>query len=341
MGFAAQGELFLLSLAGIILLTFLFQKKKPSRVIYYSIGGVIGTLPLVISELRFNFRGAEIFFTKILRPSMGEGLGRIIEAYSEHVGLTMMQVVGGPNMTIAYLLLFGFFVSAYLVISKDFKSESRRFMIFTYAILISHLSLFFFSFVNAAFLDMELSLLFILFTTLIMFGMFRYRRFVGIIAVVVITLLQVVNYHKYILGNRPLDNFGFIQQPSTLAHKEDILDVIYTYADGNDFSFASIGTPYGVRTVWSSIFELYSQSNGVRIPKWYGYHANGFPGEGIMEIAEKPYELHVLLIESNINQLLAQPIIDQEISNQNTHTKVVEEVNLYDTTIQFRESIDQ
>lgn len=339
-GLASQGELFLLSLAGIIFLVLVAMKKKISFLFFYAVGGVIGIFPLIVSELRFNFRGIKFLGEILFSSSAGESFGEIMNFYLEHVGLTVSQVVGGVSYLMAYSLLIVLLFCFY----KFFLSclplrKTKTLMVFIFTILLSHLSLFFLSLVNNPFLDMEIAVLLILLSSLLITGLLERSRYIAYFVIGLIVILQFSNYKKYVIGNRPLDHFGFIQESSTLSHKEEIADTIYTHANGREFTFASIGTPYGVRTVWASVLELYSRETGRKIPRWYGYYANGYPGEELIKIADGPEDLHVLLIESNVEKLLAKPIIDQEISNQNNHTRVVKEVVLHDTRIQFREKI--
>ncbi|MBN1169251.1 hypothetical protein JXA63_05165 [Candidatus Woesebacteria bacterium] len=339
-GLASQGELFLLSLAGIIFLFLIANKKSIKQIFLYGVGGATGIFPLLVSELRFKFRGLSFIGDILLNPSVGSDLNVILNIYLEHIGLTIAQVVGGVNYLMAYSVLFVLALCFYKLFLSNLSSIKRNTLLtFILTILLSHLSLFFLSLVNNPFLDMEIAVLLILLLSLLITKLFERSKFTAYLVIGLIVILQFNNYKKFVIDNRPLDHFGFIQESSTLSHKEQILDRIYTYTDGRDFTFVSIGTPYGVRTVWASVFEIYSRNNSKRIPKWYGYHANGYPGEDILEIAQEPEKVHILLIESNIDTLLAKPIIDQEISNQNTHTKVVDEVVLYGNKIQFRDKL--
>lgn len=338
LGLAIQGELFLASLAGMVFIFLLIKKTKFKYIFSYLCGGVLGTLPLVISEIKFKFRGAGILFNEILIPSSGRGLLGVIRGYWEHLGITSLQVLGGFTKTGGYVVLT-ILLLLLVFCFKDQKKKDKNLTSLVLVIFLSHFLLFFFAFVNAVFLDMEISLLMILLMSIIAYKVYEKRKLYGFVVVAVLILFQMVNYRKYVVKNRPLDHFGFIQQPSTLLHKEEILDVIYDYAGDREFTFASIGTPYGVRTVWASIFELHLKDTGQEIPNWYGYHANGYPGEELIQVVKEPDDLHILLIESNIDELLAKPIVDQEISNQNTHTKVVGEIVVNDTKVQFREKI--
>lgn len=154
---------------------------------------------------------------------------------------------------------------------------------------------------------------------------------------VVFVLSQIDLYKAYLVGSRPFNNYKFIQEPSTLLSKEEVVEAIYNHADGKPFTFASFGTPFGVRTVWASVFELYARENSLQIPNWYGYFANGYPGEGLFEIAERPERLHVVLLESNLSGLVPEPIVREHMGNQDTHTRIIEEITVNDTVIQFRE----
>jgi hypothetical protein len=142
------------------------------------------------------------------------------------------------------------------------------------------------------------------------------------------------------LGKKPFANYHFIQQHSTLQQKDEIVAKMYELSNNQPFSFGVIGTPFGVRTVWASVFELYTKKHQVPMPTWYGYYANGYPGETLLKPVSGAQTYHFLIIEDNIATLLSKPIIEQEIGNQDNHTRVIKELKMYGVVLQQRQLIN-
>jgi len=335
-GFAVQAEIFFLAFAGFVLIVLIFLKKDFVKIARYSGGVLIGVLPLVIAEFKFNFRGTKILFADVLGKSRG-GPSNLVEAgstYLNHIALVTENTIGGNQISAIFIFLV--LIGGGLLFKGKKLKKDIFLSIWILTIVASHAVLFAFAIIDAVFLDMGVAIL-----LLVLFGIFLSRLLLKnpkltILLIVLFFLFQLNQYSTFVLEKRPFNHYGFIQEPSTLSHKEEIITEIFKGAKDEDFTFASIGTPYGVRSVWASVFEIYSRKNKVDIPKWYGYYANGYPGEEILEPVDRPGNLHVLVIESNIDELLAESIIGEELGNQNNHTKIVSEIELYDTKIQFR-----
>jgi hypothetical protein len=341
LGLAVQGELFFLCLTAVVFMALISQRKKFLAIITCLGGVILGVLPLIIAELKFNFRGSQILINQVLKPGQKEALsaGKALISYFDHLGLTGYQTLGGISAPMGLLILALLVIFTSRAFTKRFPRRSQVFLTWFLSLFIAHALLFSFIYINAVFLDLGLVILIVILASVGGSFLLTDRRWLAVIIISAFFIFQINSYRAWLWGRRPFDHFGFIQEPSTFSHKEEIVAKIYEYAQGKPFTFASIGTPYGVRTVWASIFELYNRKTGAPIPQWYGYYANGYLGESILSPADSPAKIHVLIIESNITKLLAEPIINQEISNQNNHTRVASEINLHDTRIQFREHI--
>lgn len=330
-GLSIQAEMFFGIYAVTVFLALVLQRRKLKNIISYVLGGAFGLLPLILSEIKFGFRGALILLGVLKTDASGLNPSSSILGYIKHLGLSTKFAVSGGQDTFALIVLLAL-VSLFIY----FFRKNIEILSLILIIALSHFALFFFNYVDAVFLDLGFSTLLVIIFSLVLFKLLVFSKplFFGIIALFL--LFQANNYKLYLLSNRPFDHYRFIQEPSTLYHKEQVLEAIYHKAGGREFSFASFGTPFGVRTVWASVFELYARENKLQIPKWYGYYANGYPGENIFEIAKKPSGLHVVLLESNLSGLVPEPIVREHMGNQDTHTKIDEEIVVNDTVIQFR-----
>lgn len=334
LGFAVQAEIFFLSLCLFTFFAIVFIIKKLKPVLFYFMGLTIGALPLVIAEIKFGLRGTKILFGQILAGA-GDSINPLekLTKYAGHLNLVTDNTIFGWG------ILGGVVFISLILISRRVipKNEAKTFVIVSSIILGSHLSLFVFKIIDSVFLDLAVAIYLILLLGAVLALLFKRYRLVFAALLTVFTIFQLWQYASFVIGRKPFNHYGFIQEPSTLSHKEEIVKAIYEGTEGQEFTFASLGTPWGVRTVWASVFELYGRQKGVKIPAWYGYYANGYPGEEILIPAPKPQKIHVLVLEDNKKGLIPPPIIEEEMGNQNTHTEIVSEVTLYDTIIQFRQ----
>jgi hypothetical protein len=340
-GLAIQGELFLMSLALIVTIILVLIRTDFKNLLFYAIGGLTGVFPLVISEIRFDFRGTKILFEQVLGSGIKDAvsLKSALYGYLNHVGLTSSQTVSSINYSVGVIFFILILFSSFKYISNLNEKESKTVFIWLVSILLSHLILFKFGYVDAVFLDMGLAILIVVLTALAIFYLNKINRLFSFLVLFIFAIFQLNNYNKYVLGDKPFDKYNFIQEPSTLADKEQILDAIYNFAGDKPFTFSVIGTPFGVRTVWASVYEIYLMDHSVQVPLWYGYYAEGYPADDYFTITNDVGDLHVLILESNLDKLLSDRIIDEHLGNQNVHTKVDREDIIYDTRIQFRSPI--
>lgn len=342
LGFASQGEIFFLSLIAIFLATFIITKQKFQNLIYYLIGSAIGIAPLIIAQFKFGFMGWKIFSSLFevgkKQNEIGHEGGQAVIGYLHHLGLTTHQTIGGLS---APMGLFIFIIILSYIALKFMKKQNKEqaFIVWFLTVLVAHAILFTFEYVDTVFLNIGLSIFLIVISGVAAFLIFKSNKLLFSLLAVSFLIFQLGLYKSYIIDRKPFGHYKFIQPASTLSHIDEIISAIYKYADGKPFTFSSIGTPFGVRTVWASAFELYSRKHSVPIPDWYGYFANGYPGDYVLKPAKDPEKLHVLVIESNISQYLSQPIFENEMNHQNEYTKVISEIKVNETKIQFRKPI--
>jgi hypothetical protein len=202
---------------------------------------------------------------------------------------------------------------------------------------LGHALLFTFDYINVVFLDIGLAILLPVLVGVGGYYLLRNSKFLFAIAVLFFILFQFGLYKSYLLGRKPFGNYNFIHQgTSTMIDYDEIAAKMYEVSGGKDFTVSVIGTPFGVRSVWASVIELYAREHNVPVPKWFEYYANGYPGEEILAPSKTPGTTHFLVLESNIENLLSAPIITRELGNQDNNTKKVDQFVMHDTTVQVR-----
>jgi hypothetical protein len=333
LGLAVQGEIFFLSLIAVFFLVLVFKKTKFNNLFFYAVGAVAGMLPIIIAQFKFNFQGGRILLNILSGGTQVgyAGLWTNFTGYFNHLGLTFFQTIGAPSILTGLILLF-------LILFLVGKKINKTWLT---AIVLGHAVLFVFEYINVVFLDIGLAILLIVLFGAGSYFLFKFNRIVFAIAVFAFVFFQFNLYKSYLVGRSPFGGFNFIHPGggSTLTDYDDIAAKMYEISGEKEFSISVIGTPFGVRTVWASVFELYSRRHGVPIPRWFEYYANGYPGDNLLVPSSKPGQTHFLVLESNIENLLASPIITREMGNQDNNTKKVDEFTLHGATIQVRKPV--
>lgn len=333
LGLATQGEIFFLSLIGIFFLTLILRKTKIAKLIFYLIGSMVGLLPIIMAQFKFNFMGI-----KILGEIVSGGVGKIqtgmlnsLIGYFDHVGLTFFQTIGGGIVLMGTIFFLLFLILAARKINR----------VWLIAVLLGHGVLFAFNYIDVVFLDIGFALFLVVLTGVAGFRLLKINRILFAIGALVFILFQFGLYKSYLVGRMPFGGFNFIHPGggSTLSDYDDIATKMYEISGGKEFSISVIGTPFGVRTVWASVFEFYARKHNLPVPKWFEYYANGYPGDDLLVPTKIPGSTHFLVMESNIENLLASPIITRELGNQDNNTKKVSEFTLHGASIQVRKPI--
>lgn len=340
LGLATQGEIFFVSLIAVFFLVLIVKKSKLINLVSYSIGSVIGMLPILIAQVKFNFLGLKIFsdlFTKGYQ-SAAASPSVSLAGYINHLGLTFYQTIGALSAPMGLFLLILFLVWVSKEVFNKFSKE-HAYLPWLLTILLAHAFLFTFEYVDTVFLDIGLALFLIVMVGMGAYFLYKNNRLLFVGTASLFLIFQFGLFKSYLMERKPFGNYNFIHQSSTLADLDDVISKMYEVSQGKAFTLSVIGTPFGVRTVWASVFELYAREHNVPIPKWFEYYANGYPGEEILAPTSKPAGTHILVLESNIKSLLPEPIIVRELGNQGNHTKEVQEFVIHDTTIQVRKPI--
>lgn len=333
-GFAIQGEIFLLYLIPLTIFLFVIKKTKVSTFLLYVLGLIVGLLPFILAEVKFHFLGVKTFVFEFLLSHSPKtfALSSKIQGYIAHMSMTAEFSIFGVSLLWAGLLLFVLLcLSMYFFITKK---NDRSTYAFLFLLLFSHSILFFFKYIDAVFLNLGIGLTMILLFTKV-FTSFKLNKAAIISTLVVVFALQTSQLYTFTSSNAPFNMYSFIQTGILFSQKMDIVTRIYTLSKGEPFSLSVLGTPYGVRTVWASVFEQYTKRNNASLPVMYGDVANGYEGEYLLPKEDAPKSVHILLIEPN-SELISDPIKNAFLKKQNDETNVLYKETLYGYTIELR-----
>ncbi|MGD9129659.1 MAG: hypothetical protein PVJ09_04195 [Candidatus Woesebacteria bacterium] len=340
LGLAIQGEIFLIYLIAYSYLLLLLNRHKIKDWIKFHFGLAVGLLPLILAELKFNFQSTKTFINYFINRHSVEDLsaGQSILSYLDHMGFTVKNNLSGFSNSFGLYFLILILI-LYLFWKRDItKLKIKKEIAYIFIWLFSHFILFSFHFVDAVFLNLGIGLSMIfLMSFLIYLFCYKKQKIMASLFLIFVVFMQIrllmVNTHH----NQPFNKFKFVQKDAILfKEKIAIVDQIYQLANNESFTFAVLGTPYGVRTKWASVFEQYARQNDVEIPHWFGYYANGYPGEKLFITQDFPEQKHIVLIESS--QHLIDPYTRKNyLIEQDRTTRLIEEKELYGHRIQLRE----
>lgn len=132
-------------------------------------------------------------------------------------------------------------------------------------------------------------------------------------------------------------NRDMVIQPGMLTSSQrQILDYVYTNAEGQPFAIRSLTVPLDINTTWSYLFEWYGKNKYGYLPTWIGPIAQGFPGNLPVENARsKLPQKQFLIIEPTIG--IREAIKDNFFREESYFTKLSETRSFGTITVQKRQ----
>lgn len=340
-GLAMQAEFFLVFLLAVSYLLFYFYKVTWKSVVKYHLGFALGASTYIISELKFNFLGTKTFVTQFLGGHADATVpaSLAVTKYLDHLGLTTQQTIFGISPAMGLLALFG--MLGLLLIFRKQIAIARYVpqIIFILVLLFSHSLLVTFHFIDAVFLNLTFLVPVIIlaaFCCVLLFSQgYKWAAYLLVAGILGTQLLQLASNTA---SARPFQLYNFHQSAILFSQKKEMVQKIYEITDSTEFTLGVLGTPYGVQTVWATLFENYLAENpGLHKPNWYGFQALGYPADSYFTKVDHPGERHILIIEDTSTGLLSEFVYDEYMQTVDESTALIEEYKVYGFTIQVRE----
>jgi hypothetical protein len=297
-------------------------------------GLFLGALPLAIGELKFHFQGLRGILAYGAHQSSNSLLlaSKSIDSTIDHLTLLVRHNIIGLMPPLAFLVML---IGGWALVNewKGMNPLLKRRMQVLVLLFLSSLPMFFVGKELMNFFLVGLSIPLILITSFLIDRLMHKKGLV--IGGVLILLLIVSQLKLYRDQTARHEAYVQIQQGVLLSDRMEVLDAIYAQIPlKTPFSVSVFATPYGVRTSWSYYFFSYQRKHDTVIPAWYGFTANGYIGDEIMKVVDKPFPLHVTIIE---------PFFDVEPSlrssfmqNQDEHTTLDQQFEINHHLIQIR-----
>lgn len=340
LGLAVQGEFFLIYWGFWVTLYFISQKKPFTQWLMIVGGGIIGILPMILAEIKFHFLGVRIFFTEFAAShtvSPIQAMDALID-YLNHLAFVAQNSLLGTTRPMAFFALIILFLYVKYLIKKNIY---RRELVFLCLLFFAHSLLFTFKYVQAVFLDLGVGVLLISITSVVLNHLKATQRPLVLICLLTILGSQMFLHMRTVRQQTPFELYNFIQEGILFRQKIEVAkksaELARTLSPLEPFTFASLGTPYEVRTVWSSIWSQIDRRDIPSPNGWHGKVAHGYPNESILPKIDAPGKAHILIIEPSQN-LLPSTIRSEFLDDQNRTTELVEETILHGFTIQLRKA---
>jgi len=344
---AIQGELFLLYLIPISYFCMYYYRIKFKKFLLFHIGLVFGLATFIIAEIKFGFLATNTFINDFIFNDAGGvfDLNKKLLDYFTHLGLTTYQNIIGYNSVLGLISLFLILILFF----KTRKNVNKNVFSFILILLFSHSILFIFKYVNAVFLDLSITLpIILLFTLSIWFLIKTNKKIVAVGLLFLIIISQLFQLYSNTKNKTPMQIFNFHQGGILFSQKKEIVNKIYELVknhsvedNSSKFTLGVLGSPYGVQTVWATIFENYLSNNpNEHKPDWYGFRALGYPYDSYFTKVDHPESIHVLIIEDNILVLSNEIIVNEYISQLNKSTEIINQIKIYGFIIQIRKPIE-
>lgn len=340
-GLAMQAEFFLVFMVAIAYLLFYFYGVTRKSVIKYHLGFALGACTYIISEIKFNFLGVKTFVTEFLAGHSDSitPASLSLTKYLDHLGFTTQQNVFGITPAMGLLAFFGLLGVLLAYRHQIQRNNYTSAVVFLLVLLFSHSILVTFHFIDAVFLNLTFLVPLLVLTAFVIWLLYtRGHKWFSFALVALILGTQLYQLHSNVQAQTPFKLYNFHQSAILFSEKKEIVAKVYELTNGEEFTFGVLGTPYGVQTVWATLFENYlAEHPNLTRPHWYGYQALGYPADTYFTKVDHPAQKHILIIEDNSTGVLNEVIIGEYMATVNESTTVIDQTNLYGYTIQVRE----
>lgn len=339
LGLSIQTEVFLLFYIPINVILYVYQKinvdlsQKIRKVLGFIIGLILGILPLILAEIKFDFLTLKTFTTQIgTSDVINLNLVSAISNYFHNVSLiSQLTIFGLPNILSGCLILVILFI--YFYNSRRNNDKSIKFFLL---FLFFHFLLFFTNNVDRVYLNLGLDIIFIIITGMFIHRFIRSNMFILLI-LGSLTILQIHQRNTNIHAYTPFGKTVSDRPAYMLSSYLGAIDELYKMNPKNQFSVVGLANPYGVQTQWADLFDIYlSRNQGLIKPTWFGYYANGYLYDEYFQHLDYPQKNHYVLTYPQKAGFLPQPIMDDFNAIQDSGSTFEKSITSHDIIIQIR-----
>ncbi len=333
-GLAIQAEIFLGYWVGGTFLFLMATRQRFKQFGWWMIGLSVGGLPLILADLKFNFRMTKslVFNFLLSGETKNTHLTESFQNWMRHWGVVAKQTVFGTTPQLAFIGVMLLVATLGWWVIKRRQAE-HAFLLF---ILCMPLIIFVTHFQESIYVDIGVGFVIILIMVTWLKELWRFSP-----PLVGLTLVLICFGQLRLLGintnnQTPFTSHFFLKSDTFLYQQRlELAELMYQEANGQPFSISVLETPYGWQAMWASIFEEYSRRHHVALPTWYGFHVQGIPGDSVFALTDQPEWLHVVLRPQSL--VIDQVAQESFYQSQNEQTDIVRVIDKYNYRLEFRQ----
>lgn len=338
---SAQFELFLIFLL-VVVLIFKFTFNLRVNIKQFLLSITIASLTLstfFVAAIKFNTFGQMItgFFTIFQNTEFNfrikftdlflNYLNRYSDLFINNFLPTNVFIGGVLGLAVLLILVFKTFTGG----KEGTNRNPYKFILFC---LLCNLLIFMFGGQNATYTTVGMLIPAILGMLVLLQSIFKVNKIFGIILIVAMIISNLYITSKI----APLGQVALvIPKDMSLNNQLKLIDTTYQLAKGQPFSINSLTLPLWTNTTWAYLYHWYGQSKYGYLPKFYGRDQVGLVGSDVLVRTEKPLSKSFFIMEPGDG--IPTRYYNQEISSENTRTKLESEVKYGSIILQVRKPL--
>lgn len=338
LGLSIQSDLFLVYHGIAILIWLLINKQNvmKKQIFGFLAGTILGISTILISEIKFGFQGIHgiiYLFSGGDQLLIGKGLGDFIVIYFNELGGTLAGNIfplsvgfgGFVGLVMIIWLIFHYFGKA--------KKDLICWEIFLLIYIFSSLPVAFFGGMSSPYLTAGIDIAVCILVGLVVSKIWTNSKLLAIIITLVILTSGVVEIFSQ---NKFGQTIFATRQEMTLSNLEQVVDYTYQSSNGNKFSINSITAPLWMNTTWSYIYNWYGVKKYGVLPYWHGRNQIGSLGNNLPNTPPTVTTWYMII---EPEEGIPQQFINQDLSEEDSKSKVQEQVNIKGFVIEKRTPI--
>ncbi|MGD9129658.1 MAG: hypothetical protein PVJ09_04190 [Candidatus Woesebacteria bacterium] len=341
LGLAIQSEIFLIYLIPFFLLYFFLIHLSLRKILLSALTLILTLSPLVLAEFKFSFQMSKSFFQQLLQTGAETRffVKESLLKYFERLALSAQLNLFGLPLTMSFFILLVTFTAVVYFMRRE-SDRNKKTLYFLFFFLFSQIVLFIFPFVDRIYLNLTVGMLLIILAAYFLNKLMQ-SKFAALAKLILLLffLLQIFQLRSNTLGKTPFSKYESTSPAYIMSSYFAVLDKIYEEAEGEKFSIAVLANPYGVRTTWAGIFQIYFNRKSLANedpPTWFGYHANGYWEDDYFPTLDYPQDLHFLIIYPQSDGFLPAPILEEFFEQQDDATLKISEYNIDEIMVEKR-----
>lgn len=338
LGFSIQSDLFLVyHTIPVAIWIFLNKREINIKQILIAIAGfLLGVSTLIISEIKFGFKGIEgliYLFSGGDKIANSKSILDFALIYFNQISNVFSLNVFPSNLKVGSLVALISVLSFLFFIKQKQKKNSINYKIFLLLYLFSHVSVVSLGGFNTPYLTVGIATAVCILVAIIISNIYKYNKLFAVLLVVGILLS---NLNQIIKMNKFGQTIFAIRSNMLLPNLLEAVDYTYLSSGGEKFSINTVTAPLWLNTTWSALYNWYGFKNYNYLPYWHGRDQVGYWGDNL-DKGGSDIKLHYLIIEPPGG--IPYKYIQESINDEDYISKIIEEKNFNGLVVQKRQKI--